>query len=219
MKEKFTLAQRFTGTAKTCSRRRILLTGAGSALGGTLALGGLTACRSAAQDSSSDIAILNAAIDLENQAIWAYSTAAGKLSGSDVGQTVLALATRNLKDHEQHRDALSGAVTSLGGTPSEALDSYNLSSYIDAGEGNLDSDANIAKLALAMEVDATLAYGDAFSQLQNPDLLAAAATIAPDEAAHATAIRAVFRSLDSSIEFVPASFLSADTRSAWILKV
>ncbi|MFS8823097.1 ferritin-like domain-containing protein, partial [Synechococcus sp. W60.2] len=98
-------------------------------------------------------------------------------------------------------------------------DSYDLSTYIDNKEGNLDSDANIAKLALALEFDAALAYNDAFTQLSNKDLVAAASTIGPNEVAHATAIRAVFHSLDPSILVVPAPFVSAETRERWILKV
>jgi rubrerythrin len=198
------------------SRRGILLAGALAGVGSVL---GLRALPGNAQSSSGDIAILNAAIDLEQQAIWAYTTAAGKLSSSDVGKTVLAVAQKSLKDHQQHRDVLSATVKKLGGTPAPAKPSYDLSSYISAGEGNLDSDANIAKLALALEYDAALAYIDAFSQLSNADLIAAAGTIGPAEAAHATAIRAVFHSLDASIAVVPAAFVSADNRSDWILKV
>src|SRR6185437_11961548 len=100
------------------------------------------------------VAILNAALDLENQGIWAYSAAAPKLSTTDVGKTVLALALRNQADHKKHRDLLKSAIEKLGGTPAAARESYDLSPYIKAGEGNLDSDANIAKLALALEVDA-----------------------------------------------------------------
>jgi rubrerythrin len=200
-------------TVNTASRRNLLKTGF---------LVGMTAIAAAptlAAPTDGDAAILNAALDLEHQAIWAYGAAAGKLSDSPVGKTVLALALRNQADHKAHRDALAGAIKSLGKKPSPARASYDLSSYIKAGEGGLDSDANIAKLALALEVDAALAYADAFSKLKTPALLAAAGTIAPDETAHATAIRAVFRTLDPTIEYVPAAFLSAATRKDWILKV
>lgn len=204
-------------SSKTFSRRGILVSGALTGIGSALGLSLLNARPS--QAASSDVAILNAAIDLENQAIWAYGVAGGKLSDTSVGRTILALALRNRADHVQHRDALAATVKKLGGTPSPARDSYDLSSYINAGEGNLDSDANIGKLALALEYDAALAYIDAFSKLQDRGIIAAAGAIAPDEAAHATAIRAVFRTLDPSIEFVPAAFISADTRKDWILKV
>jgi rubrerythrin len=218
MNRKLALPRTILDVGPPSSRRGILLAGALAGVGGALGLTALSAGPSLAQ-SSGDLAILNAAIDLEQQAIWAYGTAAGKLSTTDVGKTVLAVASKNLKDHEMHRDALAAAVKSLGGTPAPAKDSYDLSSYIDAKEGNLDSDANIAKLALALEYDAALAYIDAFSQLSSKDLLAAASTIGPNEVAHATKIRAVFHSLDASIEVVPAAFVSSDTRESWILKV
>ncbi len=195
-------------------RRGLLITGLLAGVGGALSF---KAQPSSAQFMA-DIAILNAAIDLEQQAIWAYSTAAGLLSDTDVGRTVLAVASKNLGDHEQHRDVLASAVQSLGGTPAPALESYDLSTYIDDGEGGLGSDADIARLALALEYDAALAYNDAFSQLIDRDLVAAASTIGPNEIAHATGIRAVFNSLDPSIVVVPSAFVSADTRDLWIIK-
>jgi len=169
--------------------------------------------------TKNDITILNAALDLEHQAIWAYTAAGSKLSSTPVGKTILTLALRNQADHKKHRDILVATIKKLGGEPSAAKDSYDVTPYVNAGEGNLDSDANIAKLALALEVDAALAYGDAFAKLKGAGLIAAAATIAPDEAAHATAIRAVFHTLDASIEYVASAFLSPDTRNDWILKV
>lgn len=170
-------------------------------------------------DTKHDMAILNAALDLENQAIWAYGVAAGKLSNSKVGNVIKSLALRNQADHIKHRDIFISTIKSLGGTPVNAKGTYDLSAYIKAGEGNLDSDANIAKLALALEVDAVLAYASAVSKLRTPALVAAGLTILPDESAHATAIRAVFGTLDATIHAVPDAQLSKETRSQWILPV
>ncbi len=47
-----------------------------------------------------------------------------------------------------HRDLLSQVITDLGGEPVMAEDSYDLSAYLERGDGGLDSDVNIAKLAL-----------------------------------------------------------------------
>ncbi len=199
----------------TFSRRRFVV-------GGTIAGASTVLVLSAmlpSQAEAGDLAILNAAIDLENQGIWAYGVAGKKLSQTDVGKTVLTLGLRNQADHTKHRDALVGLVKQLGGTPAPAKESYDLSSYIKAGEGDLSSDVNIAKLALALEVDAALAYIAAFSQLKDSALIAAAGTIAPVEASHATAIRAAFISLGTKIEYIPAAFVSPETRSDWIVKV
>jgi hypothetical protein len=168
---------------------------------------------------------LNAAVDLEHQAIWAYTTAAGtgKLDGMDaVSKLVKNQALQNLADHNAHRDALVGAVRSLGGTASVARSSYDISGYLNAGLGNLDNLVNIAKLALALEFDAALAYNDAFSNLRSVDLIKAAATIGPDEAAHATAIRALLiqaNAVPAGTMIVPSPLVSKDSRSKWLFTV
>ncbi len=195
------------------SRRTMVLAGAAGTLGIIAA-----ATPTLAADKG-DLAILQAAYDLESQGIWAYSAAGGKLTSTDVGKTILALALRNQADHKAHRVALGNAIKSLGGTPVTPKDSYDLSAYIKADEGGLDSDANIGKLALALEVDAALAYQSAFGKLKSPGIAAAALSILPIELSHATAIRSVFRTLVPSVELVPASFLNADTRKEWILHV
>ncbi|MBD1942304.1 DUF4439 domain-containing protein, partial [Coleofasciculus sp. FACHB-712] len=51
------------------------------------------------EDKRNDAAILNKALFFEHQAIWAYGFAATKLSDTDVGKAVLALALRNQADH------------------------------------------------------------------------------------------------------------------------
>jgi rubrerythrin len=202
---------------KASSRRELLKNGLLAGVTGAVALNGLTVIPAMA--AANDAAILNAALDLEHQAIWAYSVAATKLTSTDVGNTVKSLALRNQADHMKHRDALISVIKGLGKDPSQAKDAYDVSPYLKAQEGNLDSDANIAKLALALEVDAAIAYGDAFSKLKAVPHLEAAASIAPNEAAHATAIRAVFRTLIPTVEYVPSAFISSDTRSQWVLKV
>jgi rubrerythrin len=208
---------------KGVSRRDVLVTGgmAGVAGGIVSALGlPLFADRAdAAGAKNGDIKILNNALFYEHQAIWAYSFAAGKLTSSDVGKAVLAIAIANQADHKQHRDLLASAIKSLGGTPVKAESSYDVSSYIKNGEGNIDSDVNIAKLALALETDAAIAYTQEVAKLKTPALVSAGASIGSTESAHAAAIRAAFVSLGVQIPVVPASFINANNRKAWILTV
>jgi rubrerythrin len=175
--------------------------------------------KAGASTPKNDIKILNGALYYEHQAIWAYGFAAGKLSTTDVGKTVLALALRNQTDHEAHRDLLTKAITSLGGTPVKADAKYDVSSYLQNGEGNLDSDVNIAKLALALEVDAAIAYTQQIAKLKTPELITVGASIGSTESAHAAAIRATFKALGVNIEIVPAAFVSSESRQAWVLKV
>jgi rubrerythrin len=214
------LIQTSTRRAKAVSRREVLVTGAIAGVTSAFSIPLFTKRADAAKaDSQNDAKILNGALFYEHQAIWAYSFAAGKLSNTDVGKAVLALALRNQADHKKHRDLLTSAVTQLGGTPGKTESSYDLSSYLNKKEGSLDSDVNIAKLALALEVDAAIAYTLEAAKLKTPALITAGASIGTTESAHAAAIRATFKALGVGIEIVPAAFVSQENRGAWILKV
>jgi rubrerythrin len=202
--------------------RRTLLSAIGTTAG-LAATAGVSAQRANAATpmmvKQNDIKVLNNALYYEHQAIWAYTVAAGKLTNTDVGKAVLAIALVNQRDHQAHRDTLAKVVRSLGGTPVMAEKSYDVSSYLQRGEGGLDSDVNIAKLALALETDAAIAYTMEVAQLKTPALITAGASIGADEAAHATVIRAAFKSLGVDLAVVPAAFVNAESRDRWILKV
>lgn len=214
--------------SKHVSRRGVLAGGIVAGVSSALGLSAITAQPLLAQkaqkkdstgNAANDIKILNTALYYEHQAIWAYGVAASKLSSTAVGKAVLALGLANQADHKTHRDTLQSVIMSLGGTPVRAEAQYDLSTYLNGKEGGLDSDVNIAKLALALEVDAAIAYGQEAAKLKTPALITAGASIATAEASHATAIRAAFIALGVNIKTVPAAFVSAETRSQWILKV
>src|SRR6476646_9340924 len=84
-------------------------------------------------DKLSDIQILNRALFFENRGVWAYTFAAGKLSKTEVGKTVLELGLQNRADHEKHQDLLRSAITKTGDTPVQIEKNYNLSTYINNG--------------------------------------------------------------------------------------
>jgi rubrerythrin len=217
--------QSATRRSQAVSRRAVLATGAMAGVAGGLASAfsmPLFAGRADAATTTTkrnDAKILNNALFYEHQAIWAYSFAAGKLTNTDVGKAVLEIALANQADHKKHRDLLTTAVQSLGGVPVKAEASYDVSAYIQKGEGNIDSDVNIAKLALALETDAAIAYTTEIAALKTPALITVGASIGSTESAHATAIRAAFNALGVKIPIVPASFINAQTRDVWILKV
>jgi len=209
-------------SSRSASRRELIKAGLFGAMGIAASTAVVPAVMAKPKgDVANDIKVLNKALFYEHQAIWAYGFAAGKLTDSNVGKAVLAIALANQSDHKAHRDLLASVVKQLGGTPVTAKMEYlkTVTPYIEKGEGNLDSDVNIAKLALALEVDAAIAYGREVATLKNPDLVTAGASIGSTEASHATAIRAAFQSLGVSLNVVPAAFVSKDTRNDWILKV
>lgn len=209
-------------SSRSASRRELIKAGLFGAVGIAASTAVVPAVLAQPKGNvANDIKVLNNALFYEHQAIWAYGFAAGKLSGSNVGKAVLAIALANQTDHKAHRDLLAAVVKQLGGKPVTAKTEYlkTVTPYIERGEGNLDNDVNIAKLALALEVDAAIAYGLEVAALKNPDLVTAAAGIGSTEASHATVIRAAFQSLGVSLNVVPAAFVSKDTRDAWIIKV
>ncbi|WP_055077462.1 ferritin-like domain-containing protein [Pseudanabaena sp. 'Roaring Creek'] len=210
-------------SSRSASRRQLIKAGLFGAMGvaASAAVVPAVIAQPKNDDVANDIKVLNNALFYEHQAIWAYGFAAGKLTDSAVGKAVLAIALANQADHKAHRDLLASVVRQLGGMPAMAKTEYlkTVTPYIDRGEGNLDSDVNIAKLALSLEVDAAIAYGREVAKLKNPDLITAGASIGSTEASHATVIRAAFQSLGVSLNVVPAAFVSKDTRDAWIIKV
>ena len=170
-------------------------------------------------DKLNDIKILNRALFFEFRGIWAYRVAAGKLSTSEVGKAVGELASQNRGDHEKHQDLLREAISDLGGTPIRMENDYDLSSFIGRGEGNVDSDVNIAKLALALEAAAAVGYVADTTQLKSPYLVELEAGIACVEAIHAARIRAAFNALGIKIPIVPSPIISPSDRDSWVIRV
>jgi hypothetical protein len=170
-------------------------------------------------DKQNDIKILNRALFFEHRGVWAYGAAGGKLSDSAVGRAVRAIGEENRADHRKHQDILRNAVTDLGGAPIPMEDSYDLSSYIQKGYGNLDSDVNIAKLALALEIGAAAGYVSDAAHLKSPEMIEMEAGIACVEAIHVGRIRVAFNELGIKLPIVPNPLLNASTRDEWVIKV
>src|SRR5581483_3137423 len=81
------------------------------------------------EDKRHDVEVLNRSLFFENQGVWAYDFAATKLSQTNVGKAVLALALENQADHKKHQELLISAIQDLGGTPVQAEKQYDLSDY------------------------------------------------------------------------------------------
>jgi rubrerythrin len=171
------------------------------------------------EDKLNDIQILNRALFFENRGVWAYSFAANKLSKTEVGKTVLELGLQNRADHEKHQEMLRSAISEAGGTPVQMEENYDLSTYIGKGQGNVDSDVNIAKLALALEIGAAVGYVSDAAKLKSPYMVELEAGIACIEAIHAARIRAAFNALGIKIPVVPSALISTSDRDNWVIKV
>jgi len=171
------------------------------------------------EDKRHDVEVLNRSLYFEHQGVWAYDFAATKLSQTDVGKAVLALALENRADHQKHEELLISAIQDLGGTPVQSEKQYDVSSYLKKREGDIDSDVNIAKLALAIEIDAAVGYIGDTMDLKSRSLMALTAGIANVEAIHAARIRVAFNALGISVPIVPSSAINKATRDSWVLSV
>ena len=84
---------------------------------------------------------------------------------------------------------------------------------------NVDSDVNIAKLALALEIGAAVGYVSDTAQLKSPYMIEMEAGIACIEAIHAARIRAAFNALGIKIPVVPSVLVSTIDRDSWVIRV
>ena len=194
-----TAANRCAGP--TAASRRSFFSGLGkmtlSATAITLLAGQdhLPLIRSAkAETVSNDVAILNAALGAEQEAIAAYELGA---SSGLLQQPVLDLAVQFQGHHKEHATALAVTVKKLGGTPVEAPKSYSFPTQ------KLKSQADVLAFAAELEKGAVSAYLGAVPILTDRDLAKVAASILGDEAMHWAVLRQVLGQNP-----VPTAFLS-----------
>jgi len=120
---------------------------------------------------SGDVSVLNAALDLENMAIAAYTAGAPLLNGA-----VLKLGRQFLAQEKEHAAGLRKAINQAGGTPNQPKTDY--------GFPAVRSQSDVLRLASMIENTAIGAYIDAIPKLSSGDLRATAASIVTDEAEH-----------------------------------
>ena len=166
----------------TQTRRTFLGASSGVALSaGALALlGGMRASGAKAASPENDVAVLNAALGAEQEAIAAYKLGAesGLLSAGTLG-----VATKFKEHHEAHAGALTVTIETLGGVPVEPADAYTFPVE------KLTSEKAVLEFAAGLEEGAVSAYLDAVPVFDDRDLARVAASILGDEAMHWAVLR------------------------------
>jgi rubrerythrin len=154
-----------------------------------------------ASDQSQEIAILNTALGLEHQAIAVYQIGAEtKL----LSEAVLKVAVKFQGQHKQHRDVLAATIRKLGSRPVDAQTKYDVAEIAKSLKiKELAAEKDILTLAQKLEAQATSAYLNALTALENKDLLKAAASIMADEAIHSALLLQAIGS-----DPVPKAFIS-----------
>jgi len=128
-----------------------------------------------------DITLMNTALALEHEAIWAYGLAGGSGLLSAKAKEVGLLFQGS---HELHRDLLAGAIKGKGGAPVEAKKEYKFGVP-------LGNEKDVLELAFKLEVGAARVYLFVVDRFQDRALAASAGKILSDEVLHATVLRTV----------------------------
>ena len=134
--------------------------------------------RALAQGGGNDVDILNYALTLEylEAAFYEQGVKTAKLGGEakQVAEEIGA-------NEQAHVDALSSAISDLGGSPVEAP-------AVDFGSA-VNSESAFLKLAQTLEDTGVSAYNGAGPMIKSKELLATAGTIVQVEARHAARVR------------------------------
>lgn len=159
------------------SRSDVILKGAlaAGAVYGTFMVGPFVR-KAFAMTGSNDVDILNFALTLEFLEASFYDEAKSRAKASGELKTLVALLA---KDEQEHVEALTATIKSLGGKP-VAEPKFNFD-YSDT--------AGFLKLAQTFEDTGVSAYNGAGPMIKSKEVLGAAGSIVQVEARHAAAIR------------------------------
>jgi hypothetical protein len=133
-----------------------------------------------AKGDETDVAILDAAVALEHQAIWIYDHGLRRKL-FPAGLRDHAVEFRG--DHEGHRDTQVALIRERGGRAPEPFETYRF--------GRLESGFDLIRQASLIERAAQDAYLALISQIRTRDYLLSAGFILIDEVRHLTVWRKV----------------------------
>ena len=128
-----------------------------------------------------DIVLMNTALALEHEAIWAYGLAgnSGLLSAKAKEVGLLFQGS-----HEIHRDLLANAIKGKGGQPVDPKKEYQFGVP-------LKNEKDVLELAFKLEIGAARVYLYVVDRFADRALSGAASRILSDEVLHATVLRSV----------------------------
>jgi rubrerythrin len=146
----------------------------------------LLSVRHAFAQTSGDAKILRSAINLEQVAVIAYDAA---LSGGLLTPAVTRIVRRLRAHEQQHVDALTTALTDLGGTPGAAPKGVADVEKVVKGLGDVRTQGDFVNFAIELETAAIAAYHDAHAKLVETRLLQTGASIMASEGQHLVVLR------------------------------
>jgi hypothetical protein len=128
-----------------------------------------------------DVKILNTALGLEYQAIYAYGVAAGT---GLLSEPIKPVALLFKQQHEEHADIEMQTIKKMGGTPVAKMEKYDLGDL-----SGVKTEKDVLALALGLEQQAAATYLSVTSKFHTTELIPIVAGIGANEAQHAALLR------------------------------
>jgi hypothetical protein len=128
-----------------------------------------------------DLKILNIALGLEYQAIYAYTVAAGT---GLLSEGIKPVALLFQSQHVEHASIEEGAIKQMGGTPVAKQDKYDLGDL-----SGIKTEKDLLAFALGLEQQAAVTYLKVAKDFVTTDLIPVVAGIGANEAQHAALLR------------------------------
>jgi bacterioferritin (cytochrome b1) len=204
--------------------------GGSSGTGGGAGTAGNGGAAGSPATADADVAILNALLTAEYQAITAYSKGAGILMApkaddplKDLAPTILATAGAFLGQHKLHAEALVDQITALNGTPvleTDVADAFvnNPSADLLALLGNTTI-LNLLKFAAKAELAAAIAYTDVVASLEAAKTRLLATSIGGDESQHFIVLTALALGLATPTAALTPANAGGAVPTAFIAKI
>ncbi len=128
-----------------------------------------------------DVDILNTALGLEYQAIYAYNVAAGT---GLLSEKIKPVALLFQSQHEEHASIEETTIKKLGGRPLAKQDKYDLGDL-----SGIKTEADLLGFALGLEQQAAVTYLKVAGDFMDKALIPVVAGIGANEAQHAALLR------------------------------
>ena len=149
--------------------------------------GGTTTSTTMGGAESMDLALARTAASLEKLAVDTYQT--GIDSGLVTTAAIADAATLFQSHHQEHLDALNGAIVNAGGDEVTEANEAVFKALIEPAVGAAAAEADIAQIAFDLESAAAQTYVFAGGTLTVPELRSTIMTIGGIEARHAAVLQ------------------------------
>ncbi len=172
--------------------RSALIRKLGLTAGGVVGFGAVSSLlsRPAAADTALDVQILQTAVSLELLAVATYGAALQLPFIASGNPVIVKFAQTTMSQHNEHRNAFSAQIVSLGGTD-QTQTNPKYTPIVEAAKPTLLTPADVVKLAATLEQVATETYLADLNMYTDVDSRVLMASVMGVECQHLATLRAV----------------------------